>query len=125
MKDVEMAPLFAPRLSGDYLRRRQIEVARRKDVRQSGNVVVLEENNQIHIQSQTGFAVEDGGHAAGDDIADARLLERAHKQQEKVNFGHSRICAAPQPPPASPASRDVGRAVPRPSFSAPTSKGAP
>ena len=34
------------------------------------------------------FAVENGGHAATDDVADARAIQRAHEEQKQFRFGH-------------------------------------
>lgn len=79
VKNVEMAAHFTTRLGGNYFRRRKVKVVRRKEISQPRDVLVIQENNQIHIKRQTRFAVENGGDAASDDIADARALERANE----------------------------------------------
>jgi hypothetical protein len=52
------------------------------------NVVRVEKHDKVNVVGEARFPIENGSHTAADDIADARAVQRPHKQQKQFRFGH-------------------------------------
>lgn len=81
-----MAALLSLSFSSDGFRQRQIKLSRWKSFRKSLDIGVVQNDDKIHIVSETRFPIKNGGHAAGDNVANARVIQRTHEQQERFNW---------------------------------------
>ena len=88
MNRVEVTALLACDFEVDDLRRREVKLRRRKSLTQMGDVLVAQKYHEVHIVSQTRFAIENRGHAPADDIPHPQPIQRAKEQKAKVRFGH-------------------------------------
>ena len=83
-----MAVLLPRGFRRHRFQRRQVKFRGRENGDQLLQIVGVEKDHKVHVVGQARFTVENGGHAAADHIADARAVQRTHKQQEQFRFGH-------------------------------------
>src|SRR5947207_2359447 len=89
MNSVEMASSLTRNFSVNDFRWRHVELVCWEHLAQFGNVLRSEEDNEIHVVREPGFAVEDCGHAPADQIPHSDLIQRPNEQQRELRFGHA------------------------------------
>src|SRR6266566_4680310 len=60
VNDVEVSSLFPRRLQQDLLLGRAVELLQRKNLRESGDLLAVEDDDDVHVVGQAGLTVNDG-----------------------------------------------------------------